>query len=410
MSDRKRPPAPPASDRLMARIDGALARWPLPARIAEREAHAAEQVVARLGDEASGREGPPEGGPTEEDIFRSPLPVTLAEIQAVTARGKDAPSPRRDDGAALREIAKLANRPAAPKTNATNEDSGVIVLAELMAKGQAAEGPSEGRREPPREGVQASAGRRRHFEAWIGVGGAIAGAAVAAGIFLVIQGSGRQRSSPTGTASSPAVVIAAVTANASSPPARPPELVASDAPVDPSGLPVAVAVATREPAALVPTRPSGSPRAGAAARGPASVTSEVASAAPPAPSDTPVDLGESMRVAAGPAATPLSAGGGEAPPDPGSVPRRPSLGAVQGALGAVMPAARLCLGPDDPICRASITFQSDGRVESVSLEGGSVAGALGKPAEACIRAALSRARVPPFAQPVFTVPATVRPN
>jgi hypothetical protein len=72
----------------------------------------------------------------------------------------------------------------------------------------------------------------------------------------------------------------------------------------------------------------------------------------------------------------------------------------------VLPAARVCLGPDDPISHATVTFKSDGSVEGVSISGG----ALGKPAEACIRAALMRAHVPPFAQPIFTAPATVRPD
>jgi hypothetical protein len=53
-----------------------------------------------------------------------------------------------------------------------------------------------------------------------------------------------------------------------------------------------------------------------------------------------------------------------------------------------------------------VTFRSDGSVESVSVTGN----AAGKPAEACIRAALMKAHVAPFAQPSFSAPATVRPN
>jgi hypothetical protein len=94
------------------------------------------------------------------------------------------------------------------------------------------------------------------------------------------------------------------------------------------------------------------------------------------------------------------------PPAVGSVPMRPSQGALQGALGAVMPSARACLGPDDAISHAAITFGSDGSVVSVGVSGG----AAGKPAEECIRAALMKARVAPFAQPTFTGSATVRPD
>jgi hypothetical protein len=117
-----------------------------------------------------------------------------------------------------------------------------------------------------------------------------------------------------------------------------------------------------------------------------------------------------MQQAAGVSSTPAAPGTAktdDAPlPAPGSIPLKPSLGAIQGALGAALPTARACLGPDDPISHATVTFRSDGSVESVSVSGG----AAGKAAEGCIRAALSKARVAPFVQPTFTVPATVRPN
>jgi hypothetical protein len=89
---------------------------------------------------------------------------------------------------------------------------------------------------------------------------------------------------------------------------------------------------------------------------------------------------------------------------PGSVPTKPSQGAVTGALGAVMPAARQCLGPDDPISRAVVVFGSNGAVQSVSVSGG----AAGKPAEACIKSALSHARVAPFAEATYSAPVTIR--
>jgi hypothetical protein len=88
------------------------------------------------------------------------------------------------------------------------------------------------------------------------------------------------------------------------------------------------------------------------------------------------------------------------------VPFRPSQGAINGALGIALPSARACLETDSPISRATITFRSDGAVSDVVVEGW----AAGKPAEACIRAALGKARVPPFAQPIYSVPATIRSN
>lgn len=133
----------------------------------------------------------------------------------------------------------------------------------------------------------------------------------------------------------------------------------------------------------------------------------------PAPTATPsasANLQTLMQQAAGvtssPTATAATTATGEGAPAPGSVPLKPSQGAIQGALGAALPSARGCLGPDDPISHATITFKSDGSVQSVGVTGG----AAGKPAEACIRGALSKARITPFAQPTFTATATVRPN
>jgi hypothetical protein len=90
----------------------------------------------------------------------------------------------------------------------------------------------------------------------------------------------------------------------------------------------------------------------------------------------------------------------------GGVPLRPSLGAVNGALGTAMPGARACIDSDSPVSHATITFQSDGSVANVAIADW----AAGKPVEACIRAALMKARVPPFALPTYTVPATIRSN
>jgi hypothetical protein len=90
----------------------------------------------------------------------------------------------------------------------------------------------------------------------------------------------------------------------------------------------------------------------------------------------------------------------------GNVPQKPSQGAVTGALGAVLPGARSCLGPDDPISRASVVFSSSGTVQSVTVSGG----AAGKPAEACIKGALTKAKLAPFAEATYTANITIRHN
>jgi hypothetical protein len=103
------------------------------------------------------------------------------------------------------------------------------------------------------------------------------------------------------------------------------------------------------------------------------------------------------------------------PPDPalrpadstgGAVPAKPSTGAVQAALGAVMSGARHCVAGEDAASSAVVVFSSDGHVQSVSVNGP----ASGQPSGACIQAQLSRARVQPFAAASFSVNATVRPD
>lgn len=89
----------------------------------------------------------------------------------------------------------------------------------------------------------------------------------------------------------------------------------------------------------------------------------------------------------------------------GDLPDKPSTGAVQAAIGSVMGSARACVAGHDEDSRATITFGSDGRVQSVAVSGK----AAGTPAEACIKAALGKARVQPFARPSFSVGATIRP-
>jgi hypothetical protein len=87
------------------------------------------------------------------------------------------------------------------------------------------------------------------------------------------------------------------------------------------------------------------------------------------------------------------------------IPEKPGIGAVQGAIGTVMTGARSCLAGQEAGSKATVTFGSDGRVRGVQIAGP----AAGTPAEACLRGALSGARVSAFAQPEFAVSITVRP-
>lgn len=120
------------------------------------------------------------------------------------------------------------------------------------------------------------------------------------------------------------------------------------------------------------------------------------------------DLQEAMKTAAG-GGTGLGNGGGGGQANTqaaGNVAQRPSQGQVAGAIGSVMPAAKACLNGDEPMSRATVTFQSDGTVKSVNVTGF----AAGKPQEACIKTALSKATVSPFAEATYPVPVTIRAN
>jgi hypothetical protein len=84
----------------------------------------------------------------------------------------------------------------------------------------------------------------------------------------------------------------------------------------------------------------------------------------------------------------------------GSVPLSPSGGAISTALSSVRGSAQACLaGQTEPV-NAVVTFAADGHVLRVTAGG---------PAGACIQAALSKARIAPFAKESFSAPTTIRP-
>lgn len=108
-----------------------------------------------------------------------------------------------------------------------------------------------------------------------------------------------------------------------------------------------------------------------------------------------------------PAAGPVLSGSGHpvVPPGPGPSDLTPSSGAVQAAVGSVLGNARNCVAGDREASRARVIFDSSGAVSAVAVSGP----AAGTPAEACIKAALSKARVAPFQKPNYSVDTTIRP-
>jgi hypothetical protein len=449
------------------RIDEVLAAWPATERSAVEWDEAADKVMARLD------EGAAAGGVSDEDLLAAPLPATGEEVQRSAPTGKgDAPmttatSSRQRDRANLKELAKMAemtpapgrasqapaptsgmfaearraSQPPAEEVGEHKENSGLIHLASL-AEGEGkstgagagadvgvgagatavAAAPASAKATPVRSIAGGRAPEKKGTN-WMMFGGLIAAAAVAAGALVMVRGSSPEAIAPvaaTPQASAGGPVNPPAT-GAAKPVVAP--LAATDKGVDPMSLPpVDTGAASPTPSPVAP-RPTPVVAAGGGSPSPAApaAPTAAASAAPDpalvavvptataAPSSS-ASLQDLMQQAAGvtpstttPAATAPDSTGGSSP---GSVPIKPSQGAVAGALGAAMPAARACLGPDDPISRATVTFQSDGSVQSVSISGW----AAGKPAEGCIRSALMKARVQPFAVPTFSAPATIRPN
>lgn len=214
----------------------------------------------------------------------------------------------------------------------------------------------------------------------------------------------------------------------------PAEAPAAEAPAEPAKAdPAPVAVAEAEPTAPADDSfdPSQLPQAGAAHASKGAVVhaapranAKVAEPAPAAPAPVakaaapkkeeakPAEpsgpagsLGDAMRQAAGPGEQAATAEAKPTGPAAGTVPQKPSQGALTGALGAVLPAARSCLGPDDPVSKATVVFNNGGTVDSVTVSGN----AAGKASGECIKTALSKAKVGAFAEPTYSAHITVRP-
>ena len=207
----------------------------------------------------------------------------------------------------------------------------------------------------------------------------------AAAAFVLYQ---RDRSAPA-----PIKIASAPTAAVVAP--RPAQTAQTERAPEPGGvdlnaLPAATAVTTTPPAPIAINVP-----AAAAAAKPAATTLAL-----PVTEGEPGDLGDAMRSKAGSMGTKEDTAPSESSRNARQV--RPSPGAVLGAINAALPAARACLGEDDPIRSGTIVFRSDGSVARVDLDGS-------RPVDPCVKGALMKARVEPFLDDSFTTRLTVRP-
>ena len=355
-------------------LDLLLRDWPLPDQSAQALERTAAVVHERLETQAD---------ETADTLLAPPLAETPEEAQA-------RPRDRHQHRQALKELAKLAE---AERRESRTDDSGVFRIPAEIAELRTEPKPT------PKPTPRAEAP----------VAPVVPVAPVASAKFVAATPATEQkRLSTVVVALSAAVAIGAAAASiAFMLRSTTPLVVRPETPAlsTLSALPVAspAPVATSAPAATASVAPSETPP-----RLPVVATvsaSRVVVAVPkPTASAVVVPTAPTAPPEPEPPAPPRASGPAEVPEDVPSVPNRPSQATIQGALGVVLPTARACLGPDDPIVRATVVFASSGAVLTVTLSGGTAAMA----AEGCIRAALMRAKVPRFGEPTFTTTVTVR--
>ena len=352
-----------------------LNAFPFPERDWERDARAVE---ARLADTT--------GGATDATLLAPPLPSEAGEPSTASATT----TPLTNSGVRTQSLAEMARRSVEKKQ--ANERQLARESLALAAAQQRTRAPQS---EPPPAtasvnpvapiGVPRVSGLVVKSDPWSKVALALPALALAAAALIWFR---RPEPAPLLTNESATAALSAVAAKPA-----PTSTSAPDAPrgIDPSTLPgEATPAADPTPAKVAIT---GAAVASAPAKGGSSKStlkgSHAATAAEGADQSLPPD----------PALRPADSRGGE-------LPAKPSTGAVQAALGAVLGGARHCVAGDDAPSSAVVVFGSDGRVQHVTVSGA----AAGKSSAACIEAQLSRARVQPFAASNFSVNATVRPE
>jgi len=339
-----------------------LSAFPFPERDWERDARAVEARLA---------EGLPAA---DESLLAAPLPSEADEPSSLSATA----TPLTNSGVRTQSLAELARRSVEKKQ--ANERQMARESMALAAQQRKLAPASDAPRAAPivspvaaiaavREGVPARTNRLPK------VALALPALALAAAALLWFR---RPEPAP--------VVTNVVIPTAPSPAASPVATAVPEVPrgIDPNTLPGEPTPAA-DPA---PPKVAGAPPKVTGGKSPAK---DGRPTAPNAPGDNSLPPDPDLR--------PADSRGGE-------LSAKPSSGAVQAALGAVMSGARHCVAGDDAPSSAVVVFGSDGRVQHVTVSGA----AAGKSSASCIEAQLSRARVQPFAASSFSVSATVRPE
>lgn len=406
-----------SGDRLPRAPQALLERWPVPEKSDQFWDEACETVLTRVQMVRAGS--------TDDVLLKAPLPAEIGEGSknsrpATTARPAPAPpssapvsladlarAVANDSGSdnskdIARESLSLATRartsaPSIPDSMAELGSVRPSAPPAISAPPPPASAPAPAPAAPAPALPAPRPGKPKRSMAGPLVAAGLAVIGMAAAAVIVVKSRHTDASAPIAAAPPPAAATAGEpsTAAAQQSPTAEEQHKADMAIVSPSELPAggepeAEAAAQRPLAKGAP--PPAAPAAKAAPeekREP--VAKEEAKPEPPRPEPPGKDDEEAKKMK--PAAQPTD------------VPQQPSSGAVQAAVGSVLGSARACVAGHDAPSRATIVFGSDGGVQNVAVSGP----AAGTPAEACIRAALKRARVAPFAKPSFSVGVTVRP-
>jgi hypothetical protein len=361
------------------------------------------------------------GGPTDDSLLLPPLPESVEDgvggaavaVREVAPADTDADEPGSQREGALAELARAAvARRGAKEAVSLAKESLAIAAQERGAKepvtiveptiaviAPTIETERDRSTKPP-------VGRSRSFDSrgpWIGV--AVAAVGLAAGFGLYVSGQ-RQ----TQIVQLPAAEVA----KAPAPPIPPAVNAEGSRPATPAVTPdmlPAERVAQTAPAPtplsaedLAPTGALGKAGAGVAPGERTTASTASGSAAKP----ERVVLEEEPATKSPVTPVKPSSPAGMRPAEfnaNGGVTDRPSTGAAQAAVGAVLGAARSCLAGQPQASSATIQFRSSGEVSSVNVGGP----AQGTPAAGCIQSALGKARVQPFAAPSFSLAVTIRP-
>ncbi len=332
------------------------------------------------GKAAARKEGVPESARTSRPPESAP-PQSLADL--ARAAVADAAKPADDASDIARESLSVASR------SRTSAPDIAAVLASRPSRPSVppASTPAPASEDQARPSHAATAGKRRSSGPLVAAGVALVGLAAAVAIFV------RGHNQPPPLETNPQVQQQPVAAAAPAASAAPAPAKAAE---EEKGVLSLDQLPNGELAAASKTAPSAG--AHAAPRG------KLAAAAPEDKSEVKVQL-------PGTASDKTT----QDKPIPGmkpaegttnGLPDKPSTGAVAVAVGAVLGSARACVAGQDEPSHAVIVFGSDGRVKSVSVSGP----AAGTPAAGCIRAALSQARLQPFARSTFSVGTPVRPQ